>query len=278
MDMFRVPKEAAAVYASQQDSYPVMEVLSSMNRGERDGSNLDAVHVFTNCDYIKLNRNNEYIGTYYPSRAAYPGLPHPPIIITDFVGNMIEKYENFKKRDADDIKELLFAVVKYGDKELPLRYKLRMAMAMLRTKISYKQAVELYTKYIANWGCKALEYEFVGYKNDKPVKSVIKGPSFSKDLLVVPDKLVLVEEDTYDVCRIVLKHLDQHDNILDFSNEVLNVKIEGPGEIIGPENIALISGSVAFWIKTTGGVGDIKITITSARFETKVINLKVENK
>lgn len=278
MDMFRIPKYAAAVYASQQEAAPVMEVLSSMNRGERDGSNLDTVYVFTNCDYIKLYRNKEYIGSYYPNREAFKGLPHPPILISDFVGNMIEKHESFSKRDADEIKELLFAVVKYGDKTLPLRYKLRLAKAMLRLKLSYDKAVELYTKYIANWGTKALEYEFVGYMNDKEVKSVVKGPSSTKDLMVEPDKLFLIEGDTYDVCRIVLKHLDQHGNIMDFSNEVLNLTIEGPGAIIGPSSIALISGSVAFWVKTTGGAGDIKIKISSERFDTKVVNLKVESR
>ena len=53
-DMFRVPKLAAALYASQQDDTPVMEISSSMDIGEHPGSQLGQVYAFTNCDYIKL--------------------------------------------------------------------------------------------------------------------------------------------------------------------------------------------------------------------------------
>ncbi|MEG2350441.1 MAG: glycoside hydrolase family 2 TIM barrel-domain containing protein, partial [Hungatella sp.] len=56
MDMFRIPKFAAAVYKSQKkpkDEY-VLEPLTYWTRGERNGGNVFPIHVFTNCPVIEI--------------------------------------------------------------------------------------------------------------------------------------------------------------------------------------------------------------------------------
>lgn len=275
MDMFRIPKEAAAVYASQQEDMPVMEVSESMNMGDREAAELLEANVFTNCDFIKLYKNGECLGVYYPEHSEYKGVPHPPIIIRDFIGNLIEKHESFSKRDAKAIKTVLYGVVKYGDKALPLKYKLRMGWLMLKNRMSYEKAVSLYTTYVSNWGSKSLAYVFEGYQDNKPVIRVTKGPAASKDLLVIADKKTLVEEETYDVCRIVLKHVDENGNLLAFSNEAVVLQVEGAGELIGPKQIALIGGVRGFWVKTIGKAGTMKVRVHSERFEDKELVLAV---
>ncbi|MCX8129456.1 MAG: glycoside hydrolase family 2 protein [Clostridia bacterium] len=277
-DMFRIPKEAAAVYASQQDGRPVLEVASSMDIGEREAGKLDTVYVFTNCDYLKLYKNGVYIGTYYPAREVFAHVPHPPVIITDFIGDLIEKNEAMTPKDAGHAKKILYAIMKYGDKELPLRYKIRMLRLMLKYRMSLQKAVSTFAPYVTNWGCESLEYEFEGYIDHKAVIKVKKGPFSSGDLLVVPDKDGLFEDETYDVCRVVIKHTDESGNTLTYSNEAVSLEIEGEGEIIGPKNIALIGGSRAFWVKSTGKKGNVKVTIRSDRFEPKIVEFKVEKK
>jgi beta-galactosidase len=52
MDMFRIPKYAAAAYRSQGDTEPYLEVLSNLNIGEQEASEIKEVHVMTNADNI----------------------------------------------------------------------------------------------------------------------------------------------------------------------------------------------------------------------------------
>jgi len=278
MDMFRIPKEAAFAYLSQQDGKPMLEAASSMIIGEFEAAKLERLYVFTNCDYIKLYKNGECIGSYYPSHEAFPHLPHPPVIIEDFIGDQLERKDGMSKKDAKDVKDVLYAVVRHGDKSLPLKYKLKMGMVMLRTKMPYSKAVDLYSKYIQNWGCKSLTYEFEGYVGGKAVLRVQKGVGGNSRMLVLPDASELREGDTYDVCRVVIKHTDEAGNILPFSNEAVSLAAEGEGEIIGPEKFALIGGARAFWVRSVGRSGKFKVTVSSERFPAQTVEFTVKGR
>lgn len=278
LDMFRIPKEAAGAYASQQDERPVMEVATAMVPGERDAGVLKEACIFTNCDCVKLSKNGAYVGTHWPDRRTYPGVPHPPVVITDFIGDLIEKNEGFSRKDAKVVKEVLQGVVQYGDKSLPLQYKVKMALLMIKYKMTYKKVVALYTTYVANWGSKSLTYEFTGYVHDKPVVTTKKGPADSKGLLAVADKDRLVEEETYDVCRIVLKHIDDLGNVMTFSNEVVSLEVEGAGELIGPGQLSLIGGSIAFWIKSIGKSGNLCVRVRTQRLGDRALSFAVEKR
>ena len=60
-----------------------------------------------------------------------------------------------------------------------------------------------------------------------------------------------------------MEHLDEFLNPLLYSNEVISISIKGPLEIIGPTNLALIGGSIGFYVRTIGEKGKSKITIKS---------------
>ncbi len=275
MDMFRLPKEAAAAYRSQQDETPVLEVASSMNPGELPGADLGNVYVFTNCDSVRVYKNGVFIGACLPDRAQFPHLPHPPVVVSDFIGDALERGEGFGRRDAERIKRVLHAVARYGGLSLPLGVKLTMAAQMLKHRLSYQDAVDLFTRYIQGWGSESTEYRFDGYVGDKLAVSHTKGPAVSGGLRVRPDCETLTEDETYDVCRVVIEHVDSFGGVLRYSNEAVRLGIEGAGEIIGPETIALTGGSAAFWVKSKGP-GEIRLTVSSPRFGAQTLRLNVQ--
>ena len=275
MDLFRLPKLAAAAYASQREKEPFLEVGSGMNQGERTGSDLGCIYVFTNCDLVKLLKNGEYIGDYLPDRKTFPNLPHPPVKITDLIGELLMRNEHISKQDADRIKRVLAAIVTYGDKSLPLRYKLAMGYTMLKLHYGYEDAVNLYTRYVAGWGSESTEFLFEGYRNNQLVASAKRGASASDGLRITPETLTLEEAETYDVSRVVVEHLDAFGAVMPYSNEVVRVLVTGAGKRIGPEWITLTGGSTAFWVKTTGE-GEIAISVESERFGTQTLRLTVQ--
>lgn len=83
MDMFRIPKFAAAVYASQQSAAvrPVMEPLTRYTIGERSIGGIAPLMICTNCSKVRIQIGDHDLGDFYPAFDRYPGLPHPPIII-----------------------------------------------------------------------------------------------------------------------------------------------------------------------------------------------------
>ncbi len=276
LDMYRLPKTAAAAYASQQDNRPILEVASSMDIGEHDAASLTEVVVFTNCDAVRLFRNGEPVGTFQPDRKTYPGLAHPPVIIRDFIGDRLERQEGLSHADAEAIKRVLRAIVRYGDKSLPLRHKLAMGRQMLKNRLSYRQAVGFYGKYIGNWGEKSLIWRFEGIRDGKTVLTVEKGAAADGGLFILPDRTALCEAETWDACRIVIRHLDARGNRCVHSREVVALSAEGAGEIVGPRLLPLTGGSAAFWVRTNGMSGRLTVLVRSERFGTTPVTFDAE--
>jgi beta-galactosidase len=82
MDMFREPKFAAYVYASQCEPAEevVMKPVTFWARGERNIGGVLPLIVLTNCDEIEL-RYGPIVKRIGPDRENFPHLPHPPVVI-----------------------------------------------------------------------------------------------------------------------------------------------------------------------------------------------------
>lgn len=276
-DMFRVPKLSAAVYASQQDKIPVLEVSSAMDVGEYPGAIIGQIYIFTNCDYVKIYKNGVYKSTAHPDKKKFAHLPHPPILPADYIGDSLVKDEGLNEISAKYMKKAMVAAAKYGYFMPPHHY-LELATGVVAGAIPIPRVVDLVTKYFANWGDEQVEYRFDGYKDGRVIKSVTKTAVLSKSLTASADSLTLIEDKTYDVTRIELRCVDQNGNQLPFANNAVKVTIDGPAKIIGPDQFALIGGDRAFWIRTIGKSGEITVTIDAEGLNSQVIKLTAEKK
>lgn len=277
LDMFRIPKYAAASYASQQDDKPIMEIASSMEAGDMEGSIRGDVTILTNCDYIKLYINDTFIKQFYPLKDKYPSLPHPPVVIDDFIGDLIIENEKFSKKDACLIKQLLIKIDKSGGK-ITLLDKLKLGYIFVKYKMNMLDGENLYLKYFGGWGSESTQYRFEGYKANECVLTKTKSQVFNPCLEVNIDNTILTEDNTYDVTRFVVKLVDENGDDLYYANDAIKVETEGPIEVIGPKMLSLIGGSIGFWVKTTGVKGDAEVKILSERFGVIKKQIKVLSK
>ncbi len=85
-DINRMYKMAAHFYRSQRDRKygAVLEAATHWTVGDRDGGGINPIYIFTNCDYVKVYTNGKEIGTYYPAKDEFPGVPYPPCRVTNF--------------------------------------------------------------------------------------------------------------------------------------------------------------------------------------------------
>ncbi len=259
LDMFRLDKIASLAYQTLKDDEPILEVTSKMHIGDYKGGLLKEVYVMTNLDEVMLYKNEMLIGTFKPDKKAYPHLKHPPIIMTDFIGESLEKNEKMSKKDARKIKEIFKAIMTYGNK-LSLKHKLSMLFMLKKYHLSMDDGVKLFFKYTSGWGQTSLKYTFKGYKNEKLMKTVHIETHQTFDLVLTSDDHELKLGDTYDVKQYVLTKVNQHEEIVDYAFDDIKINVSGSIELIGPSHIHLVSGTISFYVKSKEkGIGMIEI-------------------
>lgn len=263
MDMFRNPKLASVIYECQQEKYPVLELSSSMDIGEHPGCNRGKTYILTNADSVRMYKNDRFIKEFKREDSPYRHLAHGPLLIDDFVGNAIVEGENFKKRQAESVKKILNDTALYGLGNLPKSTYLTGAGLILKYHMGFGDAVTLYNKYIGDWGGTSTSYRFEAVKDGKVVKTITKEPMTKLHLEVKTDHTNLVEKNTYDVAAIRIQAMDEHQNLMSFYQEPVQLFAEGPIEIIGPAVTTLRGGMGGTYVKTTGAAGEAVLTIHS---------------
>ncbi len=263
MDMFRNPKLASYVYASQNpDNEPVLEVSSSMDIGEHPAGNRGEIYVFTNCDSVKMYKNDTFIKEYTRKDSPYKNMAFPPILLDDFIGDQMKEKEGFTDRQNRIVKDALNYSSIYGMDKMPLKMKLSMAEAMVRYKMKFDDAYMLFGKYIGNWGGKATQFKFEGIKDGNVVKTVVKAAMTTMHLKLDVSSDTLTEGATYDVASIRIKVTDEFGNVMPFYNRQALIEAEGPVEVLGPSMTDINGGMGGVYVRSTGQKGSASVRIS----------------
>ena len=259
MDMYRNPKFSSYVYASQKEDGPFLEVLSNIKPGDVAAAVYGDIYVATNCDYVSLFKNDEYVGDFYPNKKEFKYVKHPLILIDDLVGKTF-KEERFEEKHWARMGKTFSYYAIHGFNHMKLKDSLFLAKMMFKYKISYSDLVYYWNKHVASWGGIAKKWTFKGYKDNKVVIEKEIGPSKVFDLKVETKRTELEMRDTYDVAHIKVSHVDEYNSLMFYSNRVINIKASGAVELIGDENQALLGGQLSIYVKSKA-LGKGKVTI-----------------
>ena len=274
LDLFRNKKYTAAIYASQQDKFPVMEVLSNMKPGDVPEAIFNDIYIATNCDYIEVFKNNEFVTRLEPKRDKFKYMKHPPILLNDIVGETFNE-EKFPQRIHLKIAKMFSYAAMHGFNHLPLKTKLYLGWCMFKYKVSYTDLVGYWNKYVGACGGMAKTYKFIGYKDNKAVKEIELGPSNEFDLEAIPNKTVLENKETYDTVKITLRHLDSHKTLMQYSQRIVEIETKGPIVLVGPNKQTLVGGQLTLYVNSLNQTGDASVSIKMDNIEKK-IELKVK--
>lgn len=265
MDSFRNPKLAAALYASQQEAVPVLEVSSPMDIGDYAASQLGQICVFTNADEVRMYKNGRFISTL--AEGSWKALPHGPMLPVDTIGDLLEKQEGFDHAKAELLKKSLLAAAKYGIDNMPVRDWLRLGYAMLRYRMAFDDGVALYQKYVGNWGAAATVWRFDAVKNGEVVASVTRCPSAKLHLEAVPSRTVLIENATYDMAAVRIRIADEYGTPASYAQLPVMLQTEGPVKLVGPSAVTAEGGMCGTYLRTTGEKGKAALILAAAGLE-----------
>lgn len=274
LDAFRNPKLAAAVYASQQDQIPVLEIGSPMDIGDYPAGNIGQVSVFSNADEVRLYKNGLYVSTL--EKDDFAALPHSPLILSDTIGDLLITQEGFEPQKAELLKKALLSASKYGLAGMPKADLARMGYAMVRYKMNFRDGVDLYGKYVGNWGGKATAWRFDAVKDGQVVASRTCCPSDKLHLEAVPSHTALHEGATYDMAAVRITVRDEFGNIAPYAQLPLKLTLEGPARLVGPDVVCAEGGMGGTYIRTAGEKGSVKLTVSSYGLDPVALEFAVE--
>lgn len=275
-DMFRNKKPAGELYFAQQEAEPALEVFSSLEIGEHPGGFVKEVYMATNADSVRVYKNDRFVKEIKAKDTAFKKMPHGPLVIDEFIGDSLRTEEGFRRGKAKAVKKVLLAAQKHGMAKLPLSAKLTAAKCMVFYRMKMSDAVDLYGKYVGDWGGTATVYRFEAIKNGLIVKTVEKSPMKAKQLKVQCSHTELAEKNTYDVAAVRFRMESEKNNLLPFNQDIITLSAEGPIEIIGPKTISLRGGMGGTYVKTTGEAGEAKLTLQVEGLEAMEILFTME--
>lgn len=276
LDMFRNPKMAALLYSMQSEEDIVLDISSTMDIGEHPATNRGDTYIFTNADSVKMYKNDRLIKEYHREDSLFKNLAHGPILIDDYIGDVLETIEHYPKKQAEDIKKVLHAVAKYGMSDIPKALYPKIVKLLTINHMKFDTAVDLFTRYIGDWGGTSTVYKFEAIKDGKVVKTLIKEPMHSVHMQILTDHTALTEEHTYDVAAVRIQMTDEHGNVLPFFNEPVLLETEGDIEIIGPKVIALQGGMGGTYVRSCGKEGTAVLKVNNAQSKGRSITFEIK--
>ena len=306
MDCFRNPKTAAYVYASQTDDEPVLELGSAMDIGDYNAGRLEKCYVFTNADKVRLYKNNDFVTELAPS--GFKALPHGPLCVDDMIGCLLETKEGFTGRKEKLMHKSLNAAAQYGVAGLPLPDLLRMGWCMLRYHMSYADGVELFGKYVGNWGGEAVVWKYEAIKDGKTVAVKQLSPGKKLHLEVKASdaggcshatadngnpaggrenaadagkktiSVRLLEGENYDMSLVRVRVLNEYDTLAAYVTTPVRFEIDDP-EIIGLAGPAIAStqgGMTGTIVMTLGKKGTAHLRVITDMTEPVTVEFIIQ--
>jgi len=122
-------------------------------------------------------------------------------------------------------------------------------------------------KFRFDWG----DLRIDGYIAGKQVISrTLSGKGIDSKFVMAADDNELVA-DGADTTRVVLRVTDEYGNVHPSSNDPVMFTLEGPGQLIGDNPVAMMGGVMAVWVRAQEQPGEIKLTAKHLRLGTQSV-------
>lgn len=118
--------------------------------------------------------------------------------------------------------------------------------------------IEIGDKIRENWGDLRLE-GFIGGK--QVIVKDYSGRGVDQQFRLLPDETRLVA-DGGDAVRVVLRVNDEFGRVRPFAADAIEMKVEGPADLIGDNPFALVGGTGAIWIRAREQPGTVRLRAT----------------
>jgi beta-galactosidase len=127
-------------------------------------------------------------------------------------------------------------------------------------------------KFRFSWGDLRID-GFIGGK--QVISRTLSGNGINNKFTLLPDDHNLIA-DGADSTRVVLRITDEFGNVHPSANDPIDFSLEGPGELIGDNPLALMGGTAAVWVRTQQQPGTIRLTAKHLRLGSQTVEFTVQ--
>ena len=138
-----------------------------------------------------------------------------------------------------------------------------------------QDCVDLYGKYVSNWGGEATRWRFSAKKQGVTVAERTCCPGNTLRLEVKVSQTALSEGDRYDMAAVRIRLLDEYDNPAVYAQLPVHLRAEGQIALVGPDTVTAEGGMCGCYVKTTGLTGRGSLLIRTAQTEDVEIEFSI---
>ncbi len=125
------------------------------------------------------------------------------------------------------------------------------------------------------WGMTWRDGEITGYVGEEAVKRLHFVADPLPTLLDIAPDDVILRAGEKDTVRIMLRALDQGGNLLAFFDAPVELSLEGPGRIVGPDLVSLKGGVVGTYVEAGDVAGRLTLWVRCAPFAPQSLTLEI---
>ncbi len=115
--------------------------------------------------------------------------------------------------------------------------------------------IEIGDKIRENWGDLRIDGFIAG---KQVISKTYSGRGVDQEFKLLPDETKLIA-DGADAVRVVLRANDEFGRIRPFAADAIEMRLDGPGEIIGDNPFSLVAGTGAIWIRAKEQPGTVRL-------------------
>ena len=119
---------------------------------------------------------------------------------------------------------------------------------------------------------------------DLHVTGIVRGKKVAETHMAsdgVPRRFVLEADDAdlwadgADMTRVAFRLTDRYGKVLPFATGAVELTLDGPGTIVGPNPFALVAGVGAVYIRAGRKPGVVKLTAALPRHEAQTVSVRI---
>ncbi len=230
--------------------------------------------IFSNCDYIKMYINHNYVDSYYPTKDKYENINDKPIFIDDIY---LKTYKD-EKYSKNDNELLAISLDKMSKETSSIADFLKIDEVknlVFKKILTIENLLSFYTEAVIFNSLEA-DYIFEGYKNDVvAISKEYKLSSKRRLKLVIDQKIIL--DSILKVIKADIFLVDENDNILNDTQGILQIDTIGDIKLIGESHVDFELGRKSIYLEANK-TGSATIKVSYAKLETSAdVVIKGEN-
>lgn len=252
----------------------MLAVSSSMDIGDNPAGQLGTAYVFSNAQQVKLYKNDVFVTALRQSE--WTALPHPPFVMDDTIGELLETQEHFSPAKAAAVRDCLLAArkIRLGGTAAGLQGQIRLVYAALQNELCrWRGPLRQICGQLGRRGYPLAVRCCTGWqrgaqRDPLPQCKAALGSQGQPDGIF--GKKILT------IWRLSGAHSGRAWPPCPYAQFPVQFAVEGSAALVGPQTAVAEGGMTGTYLRTVGTAGEALLTVSAPQTQPVVLRFTIE--